>query len=230
MRPGLRPSGAIKECKMEKARTEITSYEEDNNSIKIIKRERNIDWKNMAITVLIVIIVVFVFWYLPKTYSDKPRFENMIWISVVGALFIAISYIISSIKTCTIIDFENQEIKNCYLLIGLKIINRKLSMKNIDQISLVRFNINATYFEGPTMRRFFNISQKYALYVLYSDENYDRLIGFNNYQESRQIANKIGEKINIKIKDSSQEEFKDEDQFISSYFHYKKMVAEIKNE
>ena len=113
--------------------------------------------------------------------------------------------------------------KSEYYIFGKIIVSkRKIKLNDIESVCLIRLNISSLYLDGPSIRKTLNIHNKYVIYIIRKDNSYDWIIGFNNYVESKRTINMLYSILKCKILDATENEYRDEDEYISSYIRFKR--------
>jgi hypothetical protein len=228
-RPGLRPSCAIILIgdNMEKEREEIKKMENGDDSMKITKREKALNYKGIYSPLLVIISVVGFFWVI--SFSNRiGKYQNdFIYAGIIGFCLLLL---LLSFSITYNLQINKNEANSWYKISFINVKRRNIRFDNIRFISIVRLSPSDVYFSGVSFRQYLNLYNKYCIFIIYLDNEYDRVIGFNNYVECKKVANILADKFSITIKDTTQDEFRDEDQYISSYIRYQEMVNEVKKE
>ena len=89
------------------------------------------------------------------------------------------------------------------------------------------FVVNYSYhLKGQNTSYFYSTSSKPdssdVIYIIRKDNSYDWIIGFNNYVESKRTINMLYSILKCKILDATENEYRDEDEYISSYIRFKR--------
>jgi hypothetical protein len=213
---------------MEKARKEIVSITKTDGIIKIIKLEKGNSYYNARNWFFITVVIAF---SGLVAFEMKEVYKTVI--ITICSILIAIGFIVLllvKVKIEMTIDVKNKKVYLSYWILFIRFSKKELALIDLDSIAIVRFNISSILMEGLSFRRLLNLYHKYAIYVLYENDSYERLIDFNNYSETREIANILKSGLDFTLRDTTEEEFKDEDQFISSHIRYKEMIKEVRSE
>ena len=212
---------------MEKTREELKKCEKVDGNLEIIKKEKSLSYKGVFTPLLIIIGLVAFFWVTSLNDRIVNYKQDCIYAGIIIIVFILIIVLFSIIYTLKI---NKNEAQCWYRIAVLKIKKRTIKLSNIRFISIVRLSPSDNYLSGISFRQYFNIYNKYCIYFIYSNNEYERVIGFNNYFECKKVAQMISDCLVTKLKDTTQDEYKDEDQYISSYIRYQEMVDQVKNE
>lgn len=213
---------------MEKARKEIVSITKTDGIIKIIKLEKGNSYYNARNWFFITVVIA-----LSGLVAFEMKEVYKTVIITICSILIAIGFIVLllvKVKIEMTIDVKNKKVYLSYWILFIRFSKKELALIDLDSIAIVRFNISSILMEGLSFRRLLNLYHKYAIYVLYENDSYERLIDFNNYSETREIANILKSGLDFTLRDTTEEEFKDEDQFISSHIRYKEMIKEVRSE
>lgn len=217
---------------MDKQRKEIVKLIDTNEQYSVIKKETSLDIKGIIdFEVILLIIALFIYFIFHYGYTTLQVANTPIYsYYIIVALFI-IPLAIFTLRYSICIDKTNQHrfMQTKYRLLGkLTLIHNDISLDQCEMLSLVRLNKLATYLEGRSIRRRFNIYNKYVIYIIRDDASYDRIVGFNNYWEAKRILDVLSSILRCKVSDTTEDEYKDEDDYISSYIRYKNLVKNVK--
>jgi hypothetical protein len=212
---------------MRKSHNEITRVTADEDKFIIEKRESDINKRNIiAILSALIFFSIFCYFWVKERITDRTTI--IIIYSVAYLMVLAILGSILNIRFLFVLEKSKGIIRSRYVFYKiLSLNNERINIQDADSISLVRFNISSVYLDQPSIRKTLSIFNKYGILLFNKDYSYERLIGFNNYLEANQAFKLIQNALKITGIDSTAEEFKDEDEYISQYIRHKETVKEI---
>ncbi len=215
---------------MDTQRQEIINLVKNSNNISVIKKETGLDVKNILAFDMIVVGIGILFYYIAKDI-DANIVQFSVYFYIICGMLIVLSLPMFSLHYSVALNSNDSEcaIDKSYMVFGfIRIWKKHNTIRRIEAISLVRLSKIATYLEAGSIQKTLGIKNKYVLFMIGQDYSYDRIIGFNNYVEAGKIVEQINEVIKSRKIDATENEYRDEDDYISSYIRYQNMLKEIK--
>jgi hypothetical protein len=215
---------------MDNFRKEIIISSLGEQELYIKKKSISIGLNKINGIILITFVAICFMLLFNEQKEISPLINEIIKIGIVSLIFVTILFIMNTIRYSLIVNKTNMVIETFQTIAFLKIIKNLISINEIKYIALVKFSEKSLYLRGNFIQKTLGTHTKFCIYLFRKDNSYERLIGFNNYYEARNVSDIIGKFISIKINDTTEDEFFDEDHYVSSYFRLNTMIEEIKKE
>jgi len=217
---------------MEKSKNEITKTTKDSNYLIIEKKETGVNHNNIfAVDVILISLALFFRSYVLENHEEYKYISTyaLIFIGLIVGITIPSFRIIYGIKYKN--NTDTVGLIKYYKAFGLITLwKERISVSNAESLNLVRLNPLTAWNYKKNINRLLEIKSKYDIYLMYKDNSYSRLIGFNNYIEAKKILELLNANIGVIARDNSNEEYLDEDDFIRDYIRYRNLIKEIKEE
>jgi len=217
---------------MEKSKNEITQTTKDSNYLIIEKKETGVNHNNIfAVDVILISLALFFRSYVLENHEEYKYISTyaLIFIGLIVGITIPSFRIIYGIKYKN--NADTVGLIKYYKSFGLITLwKERISVSNAESLNLVRLNPLTAWNYKKNINRLLEIKSKYDIYLMYKDNSYSRLIGFNNYIEAKKILELLNANIGVISRDNSNEEYLDEDDYIRDYIRYRNLIKEIKEE
>jgi hypothetical protein len=237
----VEPAGAIKgsyiyttvrrsSADMDNFRKEIIINSLGEQEFYIKKKSISIGINKINGIILITFAAICFMLFFNEKKDISPLVNEIMKIGIVSLLSLTLLLMINTIRCFLVINKESMVMETFQTIAFFKIMKNLISTNEVKYLALVKFSDKSLYLRGNFIQKILGTYNKFCIYLFRKDNSYERLIGFNNYYEARNVSDIISKFIAIKVNDTTEDEFLDEDHYISSYFRLNAMIEEIKKE